>query len=118
MGERLFEVLSGLTDKSEDIAAADLGTEREGVDEHTHRICYLEVGASVGDGGDTEVLGVRKTRKSIEDRCECGSGWCHSGSFSQTLCRYKIHRCINLPYLSVFGVSKVRRNLRWSLHPG
>ena len=118
VGERLLEVLSGLTDESEDITATDLGAERKGVDEHTHGVRHLEVGASVGDGGDTEVLGVRKTRESIEDGCECGSGRCHSGGFSQTLCRRKIHRCIDLSYLAVLGVGEVRRDLRWSFHLG
>ena len=76
---------------------------------HANRVRHLEVATAVGDSGDTEVVVVRKPRERIEYCRECCTGCCHACGFSQLLGSLQIHWCIDLPYLTVFGVGQVRR---------
>ena len=72
--ERLFEMDTGLADEVLDGLVGYLTAQRERVDHHTDGVGHLEVATAVGDGGDAQVVGVRKTCERVEDGCECRSG--------------------------------------------
>ena len=66
--QRFVEVLTGFVEEFQNALFTNLGTQRQRIDEHTHRVLDAQVGTSVADGGDTELLVVGEARQRVE-RC-------------------------------------------------
>ena len=69
--QRLIELLAGLVKELKHSLFADSGAQCQRVDEHAGSVADAQVGTSVADGGDTQLLVVGETRKCIEGGCEC-----------------------------------------------
>ena len=68
--ERVVLVRQSLTDKILHGLVGYLGTHSERIDHHTHRVGHFQVRTAVGDGGNADIVIVRKAREGVEYRCE------------------------------------------------
>ena len=114
--ERLFEMFARLADESLDGLVGYLSAQCQRVHHHTDRVRHLEVTAPVGDGGDTELIGVRKACEGIEDCSQGRTCRCHTCFLCKRLSGLKIHWGIDLPYLAVLGVGQVSSYLGHTFH--
>ena len=102
MSQCLIKVLAGLVDEIHYALFLNEGAQCQCVDKHTHGVADTQVGTSVADGGDAQLLVVGEAGECIE----CGSkkvvGWRYIVLATETIDFIEVQRRVDCAYQALF----------------